>query len=350
MADHDHVEGKAKGGMARAENLSPERRKEIAQKAAEARWRPDRAGIVKKATHRGELHLGDITLECAVLGDGTRVIWQRALYQAIGMARTTGGPQGGVGAHVLPRFVSSSNLTPYISEGLRCAANPLQFVPIHGGRTAYGYRAEILPEICNVYLSAKKDNKLKRFQEKIANQCEILLRGLSKVGIIALVDEATGYQEIRPKDALQEYLRLIVRQDLAAWAKKFPDEFYENIYKLNGWPWPGMKKNRYSIVAQFTRDLVYERLAPGLLEELEKKAPRDEKGNRPAKLHQWLTEDIGDPMLAQHIYSLIMFQRLALSNGFGMKRFVKMVDRVHPKKGSTLELPFPIDGIDPIEP
>ena len=32
-------------------------------------------------------------------------------------------------------------------------------------------------------------------------------------------------------------------EELAAWAKKSPDEFYENIYKLKGWPWPGMQKN-----------------------------------------------------------------------------------------------------------
>ncbi|MBF3067897.1 hypothetical protein HKW83_32300, partial [Pseudomonas aeruginosa] len=86
-----------------------------------------------------------------------------------------------------------------------------------------------------------------------------------------LIDEATGYQEIRPKDALQAYLEKIIRKDLAAWAKKFPDEFYENIYKLRGWVWPGMQKNRFSVVAHYTRDLIYERMAPGLLQELEEK-------------------------------------------------------------------------------
>ena len=171
--------------------------------------------------------------------------------------------------------------------------------------------------------------------------CDVLTRALAKTGIVALVDEATGYQEVRPRDALQLYLERIIRKELAAWAKKFPDEFYENIYKLKGWPWPGMSKNRYSVVAHYTTNLVYERIAPGLLDELRRKSPPNEKGQRPNKLHQWLTEDIGNPMLAQHLYSLVMFQRLALSNGYGWNRFVKMVDRVHPKKGATLELPFP---------
>jgi hypothetical protein len=110
-----------------------------------------------------------------------------------------------------------------------------------------------------------------------------------------------------------------------------------------------MKKNRFSVVAYYTRDLVYERIAPGLLEELEKKSPKNENGNRKNKFHQWLTEDIGDPMLAQHLHSLVMFQRLALSSGYGWNRFVKMVDRVLPKRGCNLELPFNLDP-NPIEP
>ena len=86
---------------------------------------------------------------------------------------------------------------------------------------------------------------------------------------------------------------------------------------------------------------MYERIAPGLLDELQKKSPPNEKGQRPNKLHQWLTEDVGNPMLAQHLHLVIMFQRLAIASGFGWNRFVKMVDRVMPKRGATLEIPFP---------
>ena len=105
---------------------------------------------------------------------------------------------------------------------------------------------------------------------------------------------------------------MILRRKLAAWSKKFPDEFYINIYKLRGWQWPGMQKNRYSVVAKYTRDLVYERLAPGVLVELEQRSPKDDKGRRKNKLHQWLSDDYGHPMLAQHLHALLMFQRLAI--------------------------------------
>jgi P63C domain len=63
-------------------------------------------------------------------------------------------------------------------------------------------------------------------------------------------DWCVGGEAVRPQQALQAFLEKIIRKELAAWAKKFPDEFYENIYKLKGWPWPGMGKNRYSVVAQ----------------------------------------------------------------------------------------------------
>jgi hypothetical protein len=169
---------------------------------------------------------------------------------------------------------------------------------------------------------------------------------LAHTGVVALVDEATGYEKIRPQNALQEYLALIVRKELASWVKKFPDEFYENIYKLKGWIWPGMSKNRYSVVGHYTNNLVFERLAPGLLRELQSKSPRNDKGHRGNKMHQWLTEDVGDPMLAQHLHSLMMFQRLAIANGYGWQRFLHMVDQVLPRRGDTLQLPFNDPNLD----
>jgi hypothetical protein len=78
-----------------------------------------------------------------------------------------------------------------------------------------------------------------------------------------------------------------------------------------------MGKNRYSVVGHYTRDLVFDRIAPGLLKELEARSPKNEKGVRKNKVHQWLTDDIGNTLLAQHIHSLLMFQRLAIANGYG---------------------------------
>jgi P63C domain len=334
-------ESKAKGGRARANSLTSEQRTEIAKKGALARWS---GSDIPKAEFTGELKIGDMTFPCSVLSDGTRVLTQSDFMQGMGMyysgwvARNRSLEDASA---EVPHFLSFKNLKPFVDIHLGPLENiSLKYKTAKGG-TAHGIRAEIIPKLCEVWLDAEESGVLRSRQKFIAGKAKLMMRSLAHVGIIALVDEATGYQSVRPKDALQAYLEQIIRKELAAWAKKFPDEFYENIYKLKGWTWPGMQKNRYSVVAHYTTDLIYKRLAPGLLEELEKKTPRSESGHRQNKLHQWLTDDIGNPMLAQHMHSIIMFQRLALASGFGWARFLKMVDQVMPKRGNTLELPFP---------
>ncbi len=331
--------GKAAGGFARAEALSPTKRKAIARNAALARWSDVNATAT--ATHEGVLTIGNLELPVAVLSDGRRVLTASAMLTALGRPY-----KGSYKRTELPSFLSAANLKPFITDELRDVLQPIEFRGTKGQGT--GYLAEILPLVCDAYLRAREAGKVRGVQANVARQAEVLVRSLSKVGIRALVDEATGYQSIRPQDALQQYLQLLIKSELAAWVKKFPDEFYENIYKLKAWPWPGMSKNRYSVVAHYTRDLVYERMAPGLLQELEKKSPKNEKGQRSNLLQEWLSTDIGDPMLAQHLHSLIMFQRLALANGYGWKRFLNMVDQVLPKKDATMLLPF-IEP-DPIAP
>lgn len=337
---NEEIKGKAKGGIARAEKLSPQKRKDIARKAAIERWKPDKK-ILPKAEYRGFLKIADMKIPCFVLDDGRRVISGRGMTAAIGM-KGRGQGIARIAGHRMLEINENNNLSVAIQTPIKFTGrSPKIDAP------SDGFEATVLQELCEVILKARDKGLLKTEQEiRYGQFAEILIRSFARVGIIALIDEATGYQVERPQDALQAYLSLLIRKELAAWAKKFPDEFYENIYKLKGWKWPGMQKNRFSVVAHYTRDLVYERIAPSLLEELETRTPKDEKGKRKNKFHQWLTEDVGNPMLAQHLHSLIMFQRLALSNGYGWNRFVKMVDKVLPKKGANLELPFPEPGLD----
>ena len=346
----EEISGKAKGGFARAAKLTPEERTAIAQKAAKGRW--EGLGL-PKATHRGTLKIGDIKIPCAVLDNGKRVLTEHGITNAILGSRSGASKRikkaGENEGTPIPLFLAPKNIKSLISEDLW--KGPLALKQYHDEKKLIdAYDATLLPTVCDIWLKARENGSLQKQQNTKAQKAEILMRGLAGVGIVALVDEATGYQEVRPKDALQSYLEMIIRKELAVWAKKFPNEYYENIYKLKGWPWPGMSKNRFSVVAHYTRDLVYERIAPGLLKALEKKSPKKESGNRTNKFHQWLTKDIGDPMLAQHLHTIVMFQRLALSNGYGWNRFVRMVDKVLPKRGDTLLLPMNLESDDSILP
>ena len=162
------------------------------------------------------------------------------------------------------------------------------------------------------------------------------MRGLARVGIVALVDEATGFQEIRDRRALEAILDRFLRKELAAWAKRFPDEFYQEIFRLKGWQWKGMSINRPSVVGKYTNDLVYQRLAPGILAELQSRNPKGQRGQRKSRHHQWLTEDVGHPALAQHLYALIGFMRVSSD----WDQFYRFVTRAFPKKNETMLLDF----------
>ena len=118
-------------------------------------------------------------------------------------------------------------------------------------------------------------------QKKIAAKAKVLMRALAHVGIIALVDEATGYQEIRDREALQAILDKHLLADRAKWSKRFPDDFYKQMFRLRGWEWQGMKVNRPSVVGRYTNDFVWDRMAPGIRKELERLNPKTDKGNSP---------------------------------------------------------------------
>jgi len=86
---------------------------------------------------------------------------------------------------------NAGNLERYITQQLYDVLQPIEFQGSKGQAT--GYLAEILPLLCDVYLRAREAEKVRALQANVAKQAEILVRSLSKVGITAEVDEATGY-------------------------------------------------------------------------------------------------------------------------------------------------------------
>ncbi len=328
-----------KGGKARAEKLTKEERAEIARGAAEARWAKEGKEILPRATHGSDDHplvIGNIEIPCYVLEDSTRVITNRGLQKSLGMAESGG-------AQRLATFLQ--RIEPKGSDNKDLIArirSPIEFQPTRGGRSAFGYEATVLADICDAILDADKKKTLTPIQRKYADAALILVRGFARVGIIALVDEATGFQEVRDRYALQEILDKYLRKEFAVWAKRFPDEFYQEIFRLRGWVWKGMRVNRPQCVAAYTRNLVYARLAPGILKELEERNPIAERGYRRSMHHQWLTEDVGHPALAQHLHALLGLMRASDS----WQQMLKMVNRAFPKRGDSLQLELFNDGDD----
>ena len=268
-------------------------------------------GPPNEATHRGTLKIGAIDIPCAVLRDGTRVLSENGIAKALGgrsgAAKRLKTEAAEAGAH-MPVFLASKSLSSYVTNELM--DGPLRpIVYLSGGSEFVGYQAEALPEICNIWLQARQDGALNDQQSDRAQAAEIVMRALANLGVIALIDEATGYQDTRDRDALQAILDKYLQKEFAAWAKRFPDSFYREIFRLRGWSWTAMSVARPGVVGRYTNDIVYERLAPGILQELQSINPTLDDGGRARKHHQFLTDDIGHPALAQHLHTVIGLMR-----------------------------------------
>src|SRR5690349_12608893 len=220
----DEISIQSLGGKARAKNLTRGERSEIARAAATARWdREDRPSTIR--AHYGAperpLRIGTAEIPCYVLSDGTRLLAQRGLQSGIGMSE--GGGTGG--ERKIAAFMARLAEKGIDVRGLVARANsPIRFIPPHGGNPADGYEATILPDICAVIIDADQKGKLDKRLKRLAERAAMLQHGFATVGIIALVDEATGYQEIRDRQALQKILDRYIGKELAKWAKRFPDE------------------------------------------------------------------------------------------------------------------------------
>lgn len=326
--------GRAKGGIARKKALSGKRRKDIAKKAAAVRW----SRQIKEATHGSDDHplrIGDVEIGCYVLEDETRVLSQRGLQSGLGMS-TGGGSRGG---QKLAEFLEDLS-----QKGVDCKPllarirNPIFFRPKRrGGGVIYGYEATVLADICDAVLAArKKGGVLQPNQVHIAEQCEILVRGFARVGIIALVDEATGYQKDRVRDALARILESFIAKELQPWVKTFPTEYYQEMFRLRDLEYRSDSVKRPPYFGHLTNDIVYDRLAPSVLEELRVRIPRNDEGRPTAKFSQLLTRNVGYPKLREHLGAVVATMRLSSD----WHDFHAKLDRNYPRFSGPTQVEF----------
>jgi hypothetical protein len=328
-----HDSPAVKGGIARSEILPQQRRSEIASQGGKARW-----ADLPFATHDGDLKLGGAVIPSAVLNDKRRVLTQSGVMKAIGRARQAKGRSYYDGDVNLPAFITAKNLKPFIPKELYVTSSQIEFRRKNGGK-AFGYPAELLAKICGVFVDADEAGKLTKAQKKIAVRARILLRGLAETGIIALVDEATGYQEVRPKDELQKILAAYISPTLLPWTERFPMEFFQEMFRVYKWPWPYTESDykgplgpRYA--GKIIKKIIFENLPPGVLDELNRLNPPNEKWQRKSRMAQLLTSNIGHP----HVEKLVAVTTALFRVSDNKDSFWRAFNRAFPKKGQQLEL------------
>jgi hypothetical protein len=282
MKDSD-ITGRAKGGKKRAEILSPEQRKEIAQKAAVARW--GEKGL--RALHKGsfEEEFG-IDVDCYVLDDPTKtaVISQTGMGKALGLSSR---------GNAFPRFLASKAMERFVGAQLRNKIEqPLRFQWDGGGAlrsisVIHGFDATILIDICKAIIAAETDGKLNRQQKHVAQQAHTILGASAKAGIKGLVWALAGYNPMA--EEVIEAFKAYVQEEARKYEREFPNELYAEWHRLYDIPVP--EKGKPWLFKNLTVKHVYYPLAKSngkILELL--KALRAQDGDRQKKLFQFLNE------------------------------------------------------------
>jgi hypothetical protein len=328
--------GAAKGGKARAASLPASERKEIAKRAASARWakagkaeveidddrdllgaftRPVLGPTEKPySMFRGTLAIGEVGLQCHVLNDGRRVLTQREVVRALSGGRVSGS--------------YLQNIPGYDVASL--PGRVILFTDPHGPQVNHGFEAILLIEICEAYLQARdrNDGSLKANQENIARAADVIMRACARVGIEALIDEATGYQEVRAKNALQVKLQLFIAEQMGEWAKRFPDEFWVQLARLEGVKYSG--RHRPWRWGKYVMRFVYHAIDPDVSKKLADINPEPTKGRNH---HQHLT-DFGHQELNNHLQQVIAVMRLCND----MDEFKRKFPRAFPQGQRQLEM------------
>lgn len=322
--------GAAKGGRARANVLTPEERSEIASKAARDRWEKVRAergedppppesppateeapvpDDLPYSAFPGKLMMGNLELECHVLNDSRRVLTAREMVRALRNTRSN--PPG------IQRYFDA---LPDYRQGMfedRMMRFRIPGLP----QTAMGFEATVLIDMCDMYISADEKGTLRSNQDGLVTQSWVILRASSKVGIEALIDEATGYQEVREKRALQVKLQAFIADDMQKWVKTFPDEFWHELARLEGIRYQA--RHRPLRWGAYVLKFVYRAMDEDVAAELKKRNPNPRYGQN---LHQYL-RDWGKDQLHQQLGGVLAIMRQCNDMNEFRARFEQVYER-----------------------
>lgn len=316
-----------KGGAARSRALSAQQRSQIARDAALKRW----GNQPVKAIHGSPdkpIQIADIEVPCYILADDRRVVATNGVLDAFGLAR------GGAmvkGMRRLELFAAQDRFKPYVSDDLLLRiATPIQFKI--GSSTAHGFDADTLIEMAEAVVAADDDGVLQTQQVHIAHQCRVITKSLTRVGLIALIDEATGYQSKRDSDELQQILTAYIRPEHRPWVQTIPTEFTDELYRVYGWERKAQNRGpRYA--GKLIRQLIYDKMPKPVISELDEINPTDRNYRRKRKHHQHLSDKQG----LDHFRSQVITMMTVLRISSNKAEFKRNLNKLY---GEQLEFDF----------
>jgi len=319
------------GGKARADKLPADLRAEIARNAALARHAPklDPDTGLPMARSEGVLPIGDVNIDVYVLWDRRRLVSKRAMAKALGLKSE--------GGNAFLKTLSGKTIGSIIPEELwEKINNHIEFKPLIGD-PGHGYEATVLIEVCDALIEGR--DKLLPSQKFLARQAEIIMRSAAKIGIIALIDEATGFIEDKRREEYRALWQEFIRDEFRQWEEaEFPDDIFDMMYKLYGLKRINPNSTRHPrFFSKFLRKYIYVPLANSngaILEQLEEKNPVVyANGGRRFKLFQFLSDEVGLPALRQHMWQVVGIGRSVKTKEQFERSFYSAFPEAIPRKG-----------------
>lgn len=284
--------------------------------------------LPRAVVKESEFILGETSITCSVLDDGRRIIKDTSLFKALKRTR-----KGETRIEGYPPILGSKALVSILEENYpndKKTVFPFEVAQFNGS-TGLWYDANAIPLICDLYMEAEERGIIKPGQEHVLRQAKILLRSLAKVGITALIDEATNYQDVRGKDELQILLSKFIVEELQPYSKQFPQEYFKQLFRLYNLKYDPTTSKRPRYFAQFNIKYVWEMLPPQVWEKLDQinptvYNPNTNRRDRKARLYRNLTKD-GIKWLQSHLQSLIPIMTLSENKEEFNKNFNKYFEK-----------------------
>lgn len=256
-----------------------------------------------KALYQAPLPIGGVELDCAVLDDkdNTRVIGMTSVFKAFDRV-----PRSNNRLINIPAFMDAKNLQSYINQEFMGLIKPIEY--FDGKSEKVGYNARIITKMCKMYLDARRDGVLTSKQLHLAEKSEILQSAFADLGVITLIDEATGFQRDRSHDALRLLLERYISEGMRRWIKTFPDSFFRELDKLyDNETTKSQKRPQY--YGNFINRYVYDPIEHGYIKQKLDALNITDKGKRKARFHQWLSDE-GKQVLTRQIGRVEMLMEL----------------------------------------
>ena len=286
---------------------------------------------IGKVTHQGKWKVYDgLEIECYVTDKGIRLLSLRGTARALDI--------NGNGGRALLRNLQSKWIQPYLSDQLKewilwATNEKIKQIDVLFGPAIIPFKASLFVDICKAYIAANNDKALSESLMRTYYRLILLMTAFAKTGIDAMVDSITGYKEDNRKEELLKILKIYISEEFLEWTKMFPEEFYEQIFRLKKWgSFQKAGQKMPQVVGFYTNDIVYERLPDKVLVELKKKVKKSENGNNLVKLHQGLSKDYGVLHLERHLIAVIALMKASTC----WEHFLEMLDKTYKRFGQSV--------------